>query len=69
MAGRGAQTFKKRQKEQQRREKQQEKFARRLQRKHEKAASGQTGLEELTGLELQSEQPMSQDADRQTETE
>jgi hypothetical protein len=33
MAGRGAQTFKKRQKEQQRKEKQQEKFAKRLERK------------------------------------
>jgi hypothetical protein len=33
MAGRGAQTFKKKQKEQQRKEKQQEKFARRLERK------------------------------------
>lgn len=33
MAGRGAQSFKKRQKEQQRREKQQEKFAKRLERK------------------------------------
>ncbi len=33
MAGRGSQTFKKRQKEQQRKEKQQEKFAKRLQRK------------------------------------
>jgi len=35
MAGRGPQTFKKRQKEQQRKEKQQEKLARRLQRKHD----------------------------------
>jgi len=33
MAGRGAQTFKKRQKEQQRKEKQQEKIAKRLDRK------------------------------------
>jgi len=33
MAGRGAQTFKKRQKEQQRKEKQQEKLAKRLERK------------------------------------
>jgi len=33
MAGRGAQTFKKRQKEQQRKEKQQEKMAKRLERK------------------------------------
>ena len=35
MAGRGAQTFKKRQKEQQRKERQQEKLARRLQRSKE----------------------------------
>ena len=33
MAGRGTQTFQKRQKEQQRKEKQQEKFAKRLERK------------------------------------
>ena len=37
MAGRGPQTFKKRQKEQQRKEKQQEKLARRLQRKQDEA--------------------------------
>jgi hypothetical protein len=36
MAGRGPQTFKKRQKEQARKEKQQEKIARRLQRRHDK---------------------------------
>jgi hypothetical protein len=35
MAGRGPQTFKKRQKEQQRKERQQEKIARRLQRKQQ----------------------------------
>lgn len=35
MAGRGAQSFKKRQKEQQRKEWQQEKLAKRLQKKHE----------------------------------
>ncbi|MBI1789009.1 MAG: hypothetical protein HYR60_15875 [Acidobacteria bacterium] len=35
MAGRGSQSFKKRQKEQQRREKQQEKFAKRLERKRQ----------------------------------
>ena len=35
MAGRGPQTFKKRQKEQKRKEKQEEKLARRLQRKQE----------------------------------
>jgi hypothetical protein len=37
MAGRGPQTFKKRQKEQARKEKQQEKIARRLQRRHDKS--------------------------------
>jgi len=42
MAGRGPQTFKKRQKEQQRKEKQAEKLARRLQRKHEKPGEGGT---------------------------
>ena len=36
MAGRGPQTFKKRQKEEQRKEKQREKLARRIQRKQEK---------------------------------
>jgi hypothetical protein len=38
MAGRGPQTFKKRQKEQQRKEKQQEKMAKRLQRAANRAA-------------------------------
>lgn len=38
MPGRGPQTFKKRQKEQQRRERSQEKFAKRMQRKAERAA-------------------------------
>ncbi|HEX4749747.1 MAG TPA: hypothetical protein VH302_09415 [Bryobacteraceae bacterium] len=38
MPGRGPQTFKKRQKEQERRERQQEKFAKRLQRKADRAA-------------------------------
>ena len=37
MAGRGAQTFKKKQKEQQRKEKQQEKLARRLERNRKAA--------------------------------
>ena len=40
MAGRGPQTFKKRQKEQQRKERQTEKIAKRLQRKQESAAGG-----------------------------
>lgn len=39
MPGRGPQTFKKRQKEQERRERQQEKFAKRLQRKAERATA------------------------------
>lgn len=39
MPGRGPQTFKKRQKEQERRERQQEKMAKRLARKHESAPS------------------------------
>jgi hypothetical protein len=38
MPGRGPQTFKKRQKEQERRERQQEKMAKRLQRKADRAA-------------------------------
>ena len=38
MPGRGPQTFKKRQKEQERKERQQEKFAKRMQRKAEKAS-------------------------------
>ncbi len=37
MPGRGPQTFKKRQKEQERKERQQEKMAKRLQRKNERA--------------------------------
>lgn len=39
MAGRGSQSFMKRQKEQQRKERQQEKFAKRMQRKHEPKAA------------------------------
>ncbi len=39
MAGRGPQSFKKRQKELQRKERQQEKLAKKLQRKHEKGGS------------------------------
>ena len=41
MAGRGPQSFKKRQKEQQRKERQQEKMAKRLQRKQEPRPSEQ----------------------------
>jgi hypothetical protein len=51
MAGRGPQTFKKRQKEQQRKEKQQEKLAKRIQRKQDKA-SGVGGEEEESDSHL-----------------
>jgi hypothetical protein len=44
MAGRGPQTFKKRQKEQQRKERQQEKIAKRLERKRSSQASTQQHL-------------------------
>jgi hypothetical protein len=70
MAGRGPQTFKKRQKEQQRKEKQAEKLARRLQRKHEKA-SGEGGDEgSHTDFEPGDDEPvgaMSDDADASLE--
>jgi hypothetical protein len=56
MAGRGPQTFKKRQKEQQRKEKREEKMAKRLQRKQDKAA-GVDGddTSELDDLDIGSE--------------
>jgi hypothetical protein len=43
MPGRGPQTFKKRQKEQERRERQQEKFAKRLQRKAQRGTASEAG--------------------------
>jgi hypothetical protein len=46
MAGRGQQTFNKRQKEQQRKERQQEKIANRIQRKKEGGLSAQLGPED-----------------------
>ncbi|MBV9265720.1 MAG: hypothetical protein JO061_06095 [Acidobacteriaceae bacterium] len=58
MAGRGPQTFKKRQKEQQRKEKQQEKLAKRLARKDESARSAGADEETtavLTGQDLTAE--------------
>lgn len=58
MAGRGPQTFKKRQKEQQRKEKQAEKLARRLQRKHEKPLDGSPGETTDDGVEESSEEPI-----------
>jgi hypothetical protein len=62
MAGRGPQSFKKKQKEQQRKEKQQEKFAKRMQRKEQgpedqdttespAEAAGLVDLEEATNAE------------------
>jgi len=56
MAGRGPQTFKKRQKEQQRKEKREEKMAKRLQRKQEKAAGvGEDDTPELDDMDIASE--------------
>ena len=48
MAGRGSQSFMKRQKEQQRKERQQEKFAKRMQRKHEPKGAEEDDLTPLT---------------------
>jgi hypothetical protein len=45
MAGRGPQSFKKRQKEQQRREKQQEKIAKRLERKRSPEISSESNAQ------------------------
>ena len=57
MAGRGPQSFKKRQKEQQRKEKQQEKFAKRLERKRQAAAGGEpeTAIYDEFGIEIDPE--------------
>lgn len=57
MAGRGAQTFKKRQKEQQRKEKQQEKVAKRLQRKLDKE-NGVVNVDDNDDLLLGEASPM-----------
>ena len=51
MAGRGPQTFKKRQKEQARKEKQQEKMEKRRQRAEQKLAGGDPDIEELQVLD------------------
>jgi hypothetical protein len=51
MAGRGSQSFKKRQKEQQRKEKQQEKFAKRLQKKTEPRTDGDVDIETMEPLD------------------
>lgn len=66
MAGRGPQSFKKRQKEQQRKEKQQEKAAKRLQRKLDQENGIVVADEEddLDDLDLQNEETAEQIADR-----
>jgi len=51
MSGRGPQTFKKRQKEQQRKERQQEKMAKRLQRKEAHRLEGQEGHDAVEPVE------------------
>ena len=51
MAGRGAQTFKKRQKEQQRKEKQQEKLARRIERKQHGLGAPIATAEDIADLQ------------------
>ena len=51
MPGRGPQTFKKRQKEQQRKERQQEKMAKRLQRKEAHRLGIQSGNNQIEPLE------------------
>ena len=59
MAGRGPQTFKKRQKEQQRKEKQQEKLAKRLARKRQNRSPNTSEAEELsTSLEMNVRYPV-----------
>ena len=62
MPGRGPQTFKKRQKEQQRKEKQQEKMAKRLVRKDESASLAMTDQEDTVAFgwqDVQTEAPES----------
>jgi hypothetical protein len=48
MAGRGATTFQKRQKEMQRKERQQEKFAKRMERKKQSGAERPFGADDIT---------------------
>lgn len=50
MPGRGPQTFKKRQKEQQRKERQQEKFAKRMERKQQSGSSKLPSEEDVPGV-------------------
>jgi hypothetical protein len=59
MAGRGPQSFKKRQKEQQRKEKQQEKLAKKLERRRQQPSTGEPSSEsepELQSREHENEQ-------------
>jgi hypothetical protein len=58
LAGRGPQTFKKRQKEQQRKEKQQLKMEKKAQRKE----SGEPGLPEIEPLEIDVDEAAEQEA-------
>lgn len=57
MAGRGPQTFKKRQKEQQRKEKQQEKMAKRLQRKEAHRLGIDSGNNQIEPFEIEPLEP------------
>ena len=52
MSGRGPQSFKKRQKEQQRKERQQEKIAKRLERKHQAKKSPESEVRGSTSGDL-----------------
>lgn len=57
MSGRGPQTFKKRQKEQQRKERQQEKMAKRLQRKEAHRLGLQSPNNQIEPLEIEPLEP------------
>lgn len=60
MPGRGPQTFKKRQKEQERKERQQEKMAKRLQRKVERANGGGSKLDDMIADDLTTQEQESE---------
>jgi len=59
MAGRGPQTFKKRQKEEQRKEKRQEKLARKLERKRQGQTETLTDDDQIVPAEISEEKPLS----------
>jgi hypothetical protein len=61
MGGRGPQSFKKRQKEEQRKEKRLEKIAKRLERKQNPLSSTDTDDETLEPLENQLQEPLESD--------